>query len=157
MGRQGVHSMIPVAGVKDRETNKIRAIVVERTNEKTLVPFVLDSTEPGTLVYTDEAIAYKNLPNHESVNHGIGQYVNGQASTNGMESFWSLLKRGYHGTYHRMSPKHLARYVAEFEGRHNDRPLDTIDQMRRIVRSMEGKRLKYRTLTQDTDRQAKAV
>ena len=56
-----------------------------------------------------------------------------------------------------MSSKHLPRYVAELEGRHNDRPLDTINQMRRIVRSMEGKRLKYSTLTQDTYRQAKAV
>ena len=142
--------------MKDRETKKVRAVVVEHTDAETLIPFVLDSTEPGAMVYTDEAAAYRNLPNHESVRHGVGQYVNGQAHTNGMESFWSLMKRGYHGTYHRMSPKHLPRYVAEFEGRHNDRPLDTIDQMRRIVRSMDGKRLKYSTLTRGTGRQAMA-
>ena len=62
------------------------------------------------------------------------EYVNGQAHTNGIESFWALLKRGYHGTYHHMSPKHLDRYVGEFAGRHNDRSSNTIDQMVHIVR-----------------------
>ena len=68
------------------------------------------------------------------------------AHTNGVESFWSLLKRGYHGTYHHMSEKHLGRYVGEFKGRHNDRPANTIDQIGRIVSGMEGKRLRYRDL-----------
>ena len=57
-----------------------------------------------------------------------------------------MLKRGYHGTYHRMSPKHLQRYVNEFSGRHNIRPLDTIQQMRAIVQGLEGKLLRYREL-----------
>ena len=57
------------------------------------------------------------------------------------------MKRGYHGTYHHMSEKHLGRYVSEFSGRHNDRSRDTIDQMARIARGMEGKRLMYRELT----------
>ena len=70
----------------------------------------------------------------------------GQAHTNGIESFWALLKRGYYGTYHRMSPKHLQRYVDEFAGRHNMRPLDTIDQMKAMVRGMDRKRLRYRDL-----------
>ena len=64
-----------------------------------------------------------------------------------MESFWGMLKRGYHGTYHRMSPKHLQRYVNEFGGRHNIRCLNTIDQMRAIIQGLEGKRLKYGELT----------
>ena len=51
-------------------------------------------------------MAYRELPNHETVHHRVSRYVNGQAHTNGLESFWSLLKRGYHGTYHHMSPKH---------------------------------------------------
>ena len=62
----------------------------------------------------------------------------GQAHTNGIESFWSMLKRGYMGTYHRMSPKHLDRYVQEFSGRHNQRSRDTIEQMRRAPAGWSG-------------------
>jgi len=58
-----------------------------------------------------------------------------------------MMKRGYHGTYHWMSPKHLHRYVAEFKGRHNQRPLDTVDQIKRMVRGGEDERLKYVDLT----------
>ena len=98
-------------------------------------------------VYTDEALHYHRLDRtHRTVTHSVGQYVNGQAHTNGMESFWSLMKRGYHGVYHRMSPWQFPAYVGEFAGRHNDRPLDTIDQMTRVVRWMDGRRLRYKDL-----------
>ena len=83
---------------------------------------------------------------HGTVKHSISEYVNGMAHTNGIESFWSMFKRGYHGTYHHMSPKHLGRYVTEFSGRHNDRTSDTVDQMARIVQGMGGKRLRYNDL-----------
>ena len=85
--------------------------------------------------------------NHEAVKHSVGEYVREQVHTNGMESFWSLLKRGYVGTYHKMSPQHLDRYVNEFAGRHNARDEDTPDQMAMIARGMVGKRLKYHDLT----------
>ena len=101
-------------------------------------------------VYTDDAAAYRGLPNHETVAHSIGEYVNGQAHTNGIESFWSMLKRGYYGTYHRMSEKHLDRYVAEFSGRYNIRDLDTIAQMSAISQGMVGKRLRYADLVAQT-------
>ena len=78
--------------------------------------------------------------------HSVGQYVEGKAHTNGIESFWALLKRGYYGTYHKMSKKHLGRYVAEFSGRHNVRSLDTIDQMIALALGMVGKRLRYKDL-----------
>jgi len=68
------------------------------------------------------------------------------AHTNGIESFWAMLKRGYHGTYHHMSVKHLDRYVSEFAGRHNDRTRDTADQMMAIVAGMVGRKLLYREL-----------
>ena len=78
--------------------------------------------------------------------HSVGEYVRGHAHTNGIESFWSLLKRGHYGTYHRMSPKHLDRYVTEFTGRQNQRELDTLDQMAAMVRGMDQKRLPYADL-----------
>ena len=83
---------------------------------------------------------------HETVRHSVGEYVDGMAHTNGIESFWALLKRGYHGTYHHMSEKHLNRYVTEFSGRNNERNRDTLDQMQLIVVGMVGKRLRYRDL-----------
>ena len=66
--------------------------------------------------------------------------------TQGIESFWSMLKRAHKGTFHKLSPKHLDRYVQEFAGRHNMRELDTLDQMASIAKNMEGKRLRYREL-----------
>ena len=99
-------------------------------------------------MYTDEASAYEGLPRpHESVKHSASEYVRGQIHTNGVESFWSMLKRGYVGIYHKMSPKHLHRYVNEFAGRHNDRESDTADQMGNLVRGMAGKSLSYDELT----------
>ncbi|MYH56978.1 MAG: transposase [Boseongicola sp. SB0675_bin_26] len=83
---------------------------------------------------------------HEAVNHSVGEYVREMAHTNGMESFWSMIKRGYIGTFHHFSAKHLQRYVTEFAGRHNMRDLDTLDQMAEIVDGMIDKRLKYRDL-----------
>ena len=135
-----------VAGVKDRETKKVTAKVVPGTTKHDLQGFVTSTTEAGAKVYTDEHGGYMGLPNHEAVKHGVGQYVDGMAHTNGMESFWSLLKRGYHSIYHQMSPEHLHGYVSEFEGRHNDRPANTIDQMRHLVEGMEGQRLPYKEL-----------
>ena len=79
--------------------------------------------------------------------HSVGECVREQAHTNGVESFWSMLKRGYHGVYHHMSVDHLDRYIAEFEGRHNDRLEDTRDQITGMIRGMEGKRLRYADLT----------
>lgn len=71
------------------------------------------------------------------------------ARTNGIESFWSLLKRGYHGTFHKISAKHLDRYVREFAGRNNIRDLDTLAQMTALARGMVGKRPRYSDLIAD--------
>ena len=97
--------------------------------------------------YTDDAPAYSGLPReHETVKHSISEYVREQAHTNGIESFWALLKRGYPGIYHHMSTKHLDRYVNEFTGRHNTREVDTSMQMAGMMWSMENKRLRYKDL-----------
>ena len=135
-----------VAGVRDRATKRVRATVVERVDGPTLKGFVSEHAAEGATVYTDEAAAYTGLANRQVVAHGVGEYVNGQAHVNGMESFWSMLKRGYVGTYHRMSPEHLWRYIGEFEGRHNNRDRNTADQMSAMVQGAEGKRLRYADL-----------
>ena len=136
-----------VVGMKDRETNTVKATVVKRTDAATLQGFVNENREEGATVYTDEHRSYEGLDNHESVKHSVSEYVKDQAHTNGIESFWAMLKRGYHGTYHHMSEKHLDRYVQEFSGRHNARPLDTAEQMTALTQSMVGKRLQYKELT----------
>ena len=119
-----------VVGAKDRETNRVAAKAVESTDKETLQGFVKDWADLQATVYTDDASAYETLPfEHESVKHSVSEYVRGKAHTNGVESFWSMLKRGYIGTYHKMSPKHLDRYVKEFSGRHNLRLADTLEQM----------------------------
>lgn len=86
---------------------------------------------------------------HETVNHSVSEYVRGQVHTNGIESFWAMFKRAYKGVYHKMSPKHLQRYVADFAGRHNVRGLNTIDHMASLANGMNGKRLTYRKLIAD--------
>ncbi len=116
---------------------------------ETLAGFVHENVKEGETVYTDDHKAYKSLRHtfkHTAVKHSVAEYVNGQAHTNGIESFWALLKRGYYGTYHQMSVKHLHRYVNEFSGRSNIRDLDTLEQMGRVVDAMAGKLLPYRTL-----------
>ena len=132
-----------VVGAKDRASGKVKAQPVSQTDTPTLQSFVESSTRAGAKVYTDEHPGYRNVVNHETVRHSVKEYVHGQAHTNGVESFWAGLKRGYIGTYHHMSEKHLRRYVLEFAGRHNDRPSDTDAQMKHIVEGMEGKRLRY--------------
>ena len=145
-GRGGVGKAV-VVGAKDRKTNKVKAKVVENTDAKTLQGFVIATALAGATVYTDDAAAYKGMPfDHMSVRHSVGEYVDGMAHTNGIESFWSMLKRAHKGVYHKISAKHLQRYVDEFAGRHGIRERNTIDQMDAVVAGMVGKRLVYRDL-----------
>ena len=81
-----------------------------------------------------------------SASEAAPEYVRGQAHTNGIESFWSMLKRAHKGTFHKLSAKHLHRYVSEFAGRHNIRSMGTLDQMRFVVLSMDGAQLRYKDL-----------
>ena len=149
LGRGGVGKAV-VVGAKDRATNEVRAEVVKGTDAETLQGFVADHATPGATVYTDDAAAYKSMPfKHESVRHSTGEYVKEMAHTNGIESFWAMLKRAHKGTFHKISPKHLQRYVSEFSGKHNIRKRDTIDQMGTVARNMAGKRLPYQALVAD--------
>ena len=135
-----------VVGMMDRETNRVTAKVVDETTGETLQGFVRGQVIERTEIFTDEATAYATLPNHESVKHSVCEYVRGRVHTNGIESFWSTLKRAHKGTFHRLSPKHLHRYVDEFACRHNIRDLDTLEQMASVAAGIDGSQLRYRDL-----------
>ena len=147
---RGTVGKTAVVGVKDRQSNQVAAKVVENTKRETLLGFVDANTAPGAKIYSDEAKAYEGILDHEAVAHGVGEYVREQVHINGMESFWSMMKRAHKGTYHKMSPKHLERYVKEFFGRHNFRCEDTLGQMRLVARGLLGKRLRYDELIEPT-------
>ena len=110
------------------------AKVVTSTDKETLQGFVKDNADPEATVYTADVTAHESLPfDHDTVKL----------------SLWSMLTRAHKGTFHKLSPKHLNRYVQEFAGRHNLRELDTINIMGAVVLSMDGKRLKYDDLIKD--------
>ena len=139
-----------VVGIKDRATKQVRAKVTQQVDSESLQGFVKDNALPGAQVYTDDATAYDSLPfPHESVRHSVSEYVRDMAHTNGVESFWATLKRAHKGTFHKLSPKHLNRYVQEFAGKHNMRDSGTLAQMRDTVARLVGRNLLYRDLIAD--------
>ena len=145
-GRGAVGKAV-VAGTKERKSKRIRARVIRDIKKTTLHEFVAETVDPTATVYTDELRSYQGIPNpHETVCHSARQYVDGMASTNGIESFWATLKKAYHGTYHWVSHKHLDRYVAQFVGKHNMRDLATVEQMGSVAAGMVGRKITYREL-----------
>ena len=159
---RGPVSKVVVVGAKARNNKKVVLKVVPDTSKESLQGFVHDNVEEGSMVYTDEHRAYASLDYpHKVVEHRVAEFVNEAAHTNGIESHWAMLKRGYHGTYHHMSGKHLQRYVNEFAGRNNQRSLDTIDQMEVMAKGIVGKRLRYNDLVaaegEENDREEAAT
>ena len=154
MGDAALVNKTAVWGVLDREQRKVRATVVPKVNREALQTAVLDQVAHGSKIYTDEAKVYRSLPKeytHEFVNH-VEKYVNGRVHTNGLENFWSLLKRGLNGTYVAVEPFHLHRYLDEQVFRYNNRatkdnPLTDSDRFDLAVRQIVGKRVTYKELT----------
>lgn len=148
IGRGGV-GKTAVVGMRDNH-NQVRAMPVKRTNAATLVGFINDNAPVGGTVVTDEFKAYRDLSaqgyTHKTVRHSVGEYVRDMAHTNGIESFWALLKRGHYGIYHYMSAKHLHRYVNEFSYRHNTAQAGTMYFINTTIDRMAAKRLTYREL-----------
>ena len=141
-----------VVGMKERGTGRVKLVMVD--SGKDVLGTVLKNVARDSRIYTDEGGSYAPLKwlgfGHESVSHKKGEYSRGNATTNRLEGFWALLKRGYYGTYHKMSSKHLQRYLDEFADRANVRHLDTIEQIRITVAGLVGKRLTYKDLIQET-------
>ena len=150
---RGPVGKVAVVGARDRDTGRVVARPIAFTDKEDLQGFVESATEVGSVVYTDEAAAYQGMPlrSHWTVRHSANEYVKGMAHTNGIESFWSVLKRGLHGTYHHVSVKHLGKYVDEFTFRLNDGnvKIPTMQRLESLVKGAVGKRLTYRQLVED--------
>lgn len=136
-----------VAGIKQRN-GVVVAAIVPNTTARVLQSFIRANVQEGSTVYTDEHASYSGMAayTHFSVRHGAKEFVNGMAHTNGIESFWALLKRGYYGVYHYMSNKHLHRYINEFANRHNTAQYSTMEFIGATVERISGKRLTYKEL-----------
>jgi len=146
-----------VQGILDRDARQIRAKVIPNVKRETLQNEILNNVQFGSKLYTDNAVAYNELAStyaHEVVNHQM-EYVRGRVHTNGLENFWSLLKRTLHGTYVAVEPFHLGRYVDEQVFRYNNRAtkdnqLNDADRFDAAMIGVIGKRLTFAELTGKT-------
>jgi transposase-like protein len=137
-----------VAGAVERG-GEVRAAVIPDTRTPTLEQFVQDMVEPGSVVYTDALTGYRHLGDdydHDTVDHAT-HYVNGQVHTNGIENFWSLLKRGLHGTYISVEPFHLFRYLDERMFTYNHREADDLGRFTTVLEMVSGRRVTWKELT----------
>lgn len=146
---RGAVGKTAVVGVRS-ETGEVRAVPVADTTAQTLHRFVRENAMTGATIVTDHHGGYIGLEahgyGHIRINHSAGEYIRDKAHTNGIESFWALLKRGHFGIYHYMSAKHLHRYVKEFSFRHNTSQVGTIGFINMTIERMADKRLTYRRL-----------
>ena len=140
----------PVFGMKTR-AGEVRAKVVSSVGMVDLHREIKNNVAQGATLYTDKWVGYRGLKadfNHTTVDHMAKQYVNGDCHTNGIESFWALFKRGYHGIYHQMSKKHLQRYVNEFAFRLNRKAESMQSVFSDVVQNIaETSKLPYKELT----------
>lgn len=151
-GTQGRNTLTktPIVGLAQRG-GKVKANVVNNVRMRTLEAQIAEHVQIGTELYTDEFLSYSKIGKlypHKTVRHGRGEYVNGEAHSNTIESFWATFKRGYYGTYHLMSKKHLQRYVNEFVYRHNRRNHSLVDMFTdAVARVSASVQLPYNKLT----------
>lgn len=145
---RGTIGKMAVIGI--RGTVAVKAQPIPNTRAATLQGFIHDNAPVGATVVTDSHASYVGIEasgyKHIRVNHTVGEYVRDRAHTNGIESFWALLKRGHYGIYHYMSAKHLHRYVNEFSFRHNTAQAGTMAFIEATISRMLGKRLTYKEL-----------
>ncbi len=147
-GRRGPMGKAIVAAVLERG-GKVRAKVVDRRKKKDLQAFVREHVEPKSALYSDALKSYEGLAGeflHQVIDHAEA-YVDGQIHTNGLENFWSLLKRGIHGTYVSVEPYHLFRYVDEQAYRFNNRGITDGERFSMAVTGIVGKRVTFAELT----------
>jgi transposase-like protein len=139
---------VPVVALVERG-GKVRAHKIERVNAKALKGAIRENVDRSSRIMTDEWKAYRGIGKefdggHHAVNHGKGEYVRGDASTNEVESYFALLKRGITGSFHHVSKQHLDRYCDEFSFRWNHRKATDGERTTEAIKGAEGKRLSYR-------------
>jgi transposase-like protein len=148
----------PVFGIRDHQ-GKVHAQCVLDTSKATLRPIINDKARKGSMILSDEWGAYNGLSanyDHRVVQHKAKEYVAPDgATTNGIENYWSHLKRTVTGTYHAVSPKHLDSYIAMQSFRYNERGLHQSEQFTLILAGTNGKRLTYKALKARPDGKAK--
>jgi transposase-like protein len=144
VGKEAVYALVERGG-------SVRSHHVPAVTADNLKPIIEAHIDGATVVYTDEGATSKGLgrlfEKHESINHSIGEYVRGDAHTNTIEGYFSILKRGIHGVYHHVSQQHLRRYLAEFDFRYSNRSKLGVEDSHRttlVLRGIVGKRLMYR-------------
>jgi transposase-like protein len=151
LGRGGVGKTPVIAG-RERATGRVKAEVRPNITARNALGFAHRHIEVGSTIHTDESGLYRRvgglLYQHETINHGAGEYVRGDVTTNGIESVFAVLKRGIHGVYHHASPKHLHRYVGEFAFRLGDGDVSrhTLDRLASLFGAAIGRRLTYKDL-----------
>lgn len=149
---RGAVGKTAVLGMRERG-GRTRAKVVEIRSIQEIQGEIFSQVETGSQLYTDDHVVFSDLDGlfykHETVNHSIGEYARGEASTNSIESVWAVLKRGLHGVYHHASAKHLGRYVDEFTWRLNEGNVKrhSLERLASFVDAIVGKRLTYKELT----------
>jgi transposase-like protein len=148
--KRGVGHKMKVLTLVDRTTGKAKSVVVDDLKIKTLLPILKANIAAEATVYTDEAMQYDNLGKHfalhDKVNHGMEEYARGEVSTNTVEGYFSIFKRGMKGVYQHCGKKHLHRYAAEFAFRYSNRiALGADDRVRTDIALIgaKGKRLTY--------------
>jgi transposase-like protein len=140
-----------VLGMRERGGRTI-AMVVPNTDIATVQNEIHGAVEAGSQIYSDEFGAYADLDGlffrHDTVNHSKGEFARGAVSTNSIESVWAVMKRGLHGVYHHVTPKHLHRYVDEFAFRLNEGDVrrHTMKRLDSFVDGIANKRLTYKRL-----------
>lgn len=137
-----------VIGALER-SGRVKAALLDNTSAREIQKFIMENVTLNSTLYTDEHRGYYGLRrgyNHGTVNHSFGEYVSGDAYTNTIEAFWSLLKRGHYGIFHQMSGKHLHRYLAEFEARWNMGKMGGSARVDALLESSTGLRLTYERL-----------
>jgi hypothetical protein len=143
----GESNKTPVVALVERN-GRVRAMPMPRVTQENLAAAVFQNVDLNSTMMTDEYVAYprigRQMRKHETVNHGKDEYVRGEAHTNTVEGFFSLLKRGINGVYHHVGRGHLGRYVDEFSFRYNNRKITDGERAGLVVKGADGKRLTYK-------------